>query len=470
MPINQNIRFLLDTNIGIQLEELDSGTGEIRSSFKHFAELSHKYGIKLFHHPDSHLDIQNDADQDRQKATRSRFEKYPALKAVPHGEGGELEELFTAINGPNDLVDCQMLYALHRDCIEYLISEDAGLHRRARYSGLNERVFTIDEAITFLQKYFGEESFVYPNTQKIFLSEVRIEDTFFDSLKEDYPKFPAWFKGMQDKGEVCWTIEANDQIAAICIIENKGFGKLPYRANKKTLKACTFKVSDDFRGSKYGELLLKNLFTHCVQQDYDLVYLTTHRKQSVLMYFLKDFGFQLGPRPKSNGELEYFKTFYPPPANHPRVDPVEFHKIWSPYFYDDKNIQKYVIPIQPKYHDILFPEIRLETLMFEDTSKVPPGNTIKKAYLCHSPTKVLERGSIILFYRSSPSQTLTTLGIVEETKRFTDLPSLLKMVGKRSVYSVQEIREMLKKDVMVIKLPHPVNLWVHSGVGKSPNA
>jgi hypothetical protein len=448
---DEDIRLLLDTNIGIQLEELETGSGKIRESFKRFSELCHRHGVKLFHHPDSKLDIGHDKNVDRQRATKSRFGKYPPLPNVPHGEVSELEDLFMAIDGPNDLVDCQILYAVHRDCIEYLISEDVGLHKRASYSGLNERVFTIEEAIKFLLKHFSEEPFAYPHSENVSLSGLDIADPFFDSLKEDYKAFPEWFAKMQKKGERGWIIKENDELAGICIVEDKGVGKLPYRQDHRTLKACTFKISRKFTGQKYGELLLKTLFSHCIYNNYDLVYLTTFPKQAPLVYVLRDFGFLLGPKPRENGELELFKTFTPAPADHPRVDPLVFAKTWFPYYYDDKTIPKYVIPIQPQYHDILFPEVRPNPPLFEDTSRVPPGNTIKKAYLCHSPTKSLEKGSLILFYRSRPDQKITTLAIVEETKRFTDLPELLKMVGKRSVYTIKEMKEMLKKETMVIK-------------------
>lgn len=451
MGSENEVRFLLDTNVGIQLEEVEKKSGQIRQSFRTFSELCHRYGIKLFHHPDSQIDISNDKDETRQRATKSRFRKYPALTNFPHGEVSELEELFKPIDSSNDLVDCQILYSIKRDCIEYLVSEDIGLHKRASYAGLNERVFTVDEAINFLQRNFSSEHSNFPNTEKVNLKKIDFNEPFFDSLKADYGSFLTWFKGMQDKGEEAWVIRENDKIAAICIIEDKGYGKLSYRPDHKTLKVCTFKVGLEHTGQKYGELLLKSLFSYCIHENYDLVYLTTFPKQAPLIYVLRDFGFSLGPKPRNNGELELFKTFTPPPVTHPRVDPLKFHIAWSPYYYDDRKIEKYIIPIQPQYHDILFPEIRSITPLFEDSNKIPPGNTIKKVYLCHSPTKSIETGSLILFYRSSSEKNLTTLAIVEETFRSDDYFKVMKEIGKRSVYSSAEIRDIVKKETMVIK-------------------
>ena len=62
MGSENEVRFLLDTNVGIQLEEVEKKSGQIRQSFRTFSELCHRYGIKLFYHPDSQIDISNDKD------------------------------------------------------------------------------------------------------------------------------------------------------------------------------------------------------------------------------------------------------------------------------------------------------------------------------------------------------------------------------------------------------------------------
>ena len=54
-----------------------------------------------------------------------------------------------------------------------------------------------------------------------------------------------------------------------------------------------------------------------------------------------------------------------------------------------------------------------------------PGNTIRKVYLCRAQAKGLKPGDILLFYlsrdeRLAASQSLTTVGIVEQCRESRD--------------------------------------------------
>lgn len=42
------------------------------------------------------------------------------------------------------------------------------------------------------------------------------------------------------------------------------------------------------------------------------------------------------------------------------------------------------------------------------------------------------------------------MGIVEKVRRLNDMDSLATAIGRRSVYSLEAIEEMIKKDVLVI--------------------
>ena len=116
-----------------------------------------------------------------------------------------------------------------------------------------------------------------------------------------------------------------------------------------------------------------------------------------------------------------------------------------------KKFKKFIIPIQNKFHDSLFPEMAQQlSLGGISPSSVIPGNTIRKLYLSHANIKDLPAGSPIFFYRSSPAQHITTVGIVESAKRLMDVESLAAAIGKRSVYSHEEVKKMIEKEVLVI--------------------
>ena len=87
------------------------------------------------------------------------------------------------------------------------------------------------------------------------------------------------------------------------------------------------------------------------------------------------------------------------------------------------------------------------------------GNTIKKAYLSHSGDTRITKGSVILFYRSQDEKTLTSIGIVDEVhRRMRDPKKIMELVRKRTVYSYEEIEEMVERPVHVLLFRHIFHL------------
>ena len=111
---------------------------------------------------------------------------------------------------------------------------------------------------------------------------------------------------------------------------------------------------------------------------------------------------------------------------------------------------------------MLFPEIERQQALFP--GKHPCGNSIKKAYLSHSSTKLIKRGDNIFFYRSQDKHAITVLGIAEGTIRSNNADEIARYVGKRTVYTYKEIENMCNSEVLAIKfrlvcfLKEPVTL------------
>jgi hypothetical protein len=178
-------------------------------------------------------------------------------------------------------------------------------------------------------------------------------------------------------------------------------------------------------------------------------------QQIHLIHFFKDFGFSVAGFLNSKNENILYKT-YSVPQDLPLMDPLKFHILYSPSYYDSSNIKKYIIPISPKFHEVLFPELapaEMKQISFFPELAVSnvPGNTIKKVYLCHAPIKSLEQGSLIFFYRSKDEMCVTTIGVVEKSHRLRNFSELIRIIGKRSVYSAEQINEMIKKEVLLIE-------------------
>ncbi|PKG32253.1 MAG: hypothetical protein CW742_09155 [Methanoregula sp.] len=98
-------------------------------------------------------------------------------------------------------------------------------------------------------------------------------------------------------------------------------------------------------------------------------------------------------------------------------------------------------------------------MLFEHAGEfIVEGNTIRKAYLSHSRIKQLKAGDILIFYRSKDDQSLTSIGIIEDVRTgLTDTNEIIRFVGKRTVYTHEEI-ETSQKPLMVILFRHHFHL------------
>lgn len=215
------------------------------------------------------------------------------------------------------------------------------------------------------------------------------------------------------------------------------------------LKLCTFKVGDQLRGRKIGELFFKAAFNYCLSNDIKGTYLTLFiDNQPELDGLCQDFGFR-SVAYKNSGEIAYFKSFIEPKVSEAgNYSPLEFHVQFYPYFKKGPNVNKFIVPVIPLYHKTLFPDNQSQLSLFHTNESV--NNGILKAYICHSKNQKICPGDLLLFYRSHDWHEVTTLGIVESVFRSTDPDEIAATVSKRTVYSYEEINQMSSKEALVI--------------------
>ena len=132
-----------------------------------------------------------------------------------------------------------------------------------------------------------------------------------------------------------------------------------------------------------------------------------------------------------------------------------------PRYYFGPDVGAFVVPIQQQFHMTLFPEIAegppLPLFPAERFGVEPgggprtPGNTIRKVYVCRAPTRQLRPGDVLLFYLSKSerllrSQSVTSIGVVENVELATSADDLMRRVGRRSVYSRDDLLAMNPSD------------------------
>ena len=68
------------------------------------------------------------------------------------------------------------------------------------------------------------------------------------------------------------------------------------------LKLCTFKVSEDYEGYRYGELLLKAVFEYSDANQFDWIFTTVLPEKEFFLNYLVEFGFEVRDQIKDDRE------------------------------------------------------------------------------------------------------------------------------------------------------------------------
>lgn len=445
------MNILLDTNILIPLEDTSK---TLDSSFAELRKLSAEQHHCLYIHPIQFEDIKRDKNQERRTIVLSRLKQYSQIENPPILSDQECNELGLSQSNDNDRVDNNVLFALYRGAVHLLVTNDEGIHRKASKIGLQDKVYRLGQCLLLLQRYTTEPFvFDYTGVKERFLYEINKNQPFFESLRQSYDGFDKWFQKCAEDKRKCWCIEdGNGNIVAICIYKHEQDTRLTDNGEiipGRILKLCTFKVDPTARGKKLGERLLYIAFDYCVKNDLDWIYLHTFgEEQKTLVGLCTDYGFScLG---KYKQDDVYIK---PMKLKDDDCNSLESLIKYYPYFKDNESVQKFIIPIQPQFHEDLFPDFsNMKGTLFEKDQSLYTcqGNTIKKAYLCHAKIKTIRKGDIILFYRSKDRKSIQCMGIVEDILFSRNIDEVFPAIAKRTVYKYSDIQNILEKQTLVI--------------------
>ena len=383
----------------------------------------------------------------------------------------------------NDKVDTILLNEIFVERVDILITEDKKIHRKAKELGIKDKVFTID---SFLEKTFAEHpeliNYKVLNVQKLKFGKIDLNDTFFDTLKEDYLGFDKWFIRKYDE-EAYITINSNNGMLLSFLYlkvedENENYSNInPRFSAKRRLKVGTFKVISN--GFRLGERFVKIIFDNALKNQVQEIYVTIYNKrpeQCKLIELLEQWGFVLWG--KKGEELVYVRDFSP------KFD-INNLKCCFPYISKEKNV--YIVPIYPEYHTELLPDSILNTESPEEfIEDFPHRNCINKVYVSRSMEPYPSIGDILVFYRTGGyyKSVITTIGEVVEVKAdFQDENDFILYCRKKSVYPELALREMwrysTRKPFVVnflytYSFPHRINmkelidLKVLQGVNDAP--
>jgi rRNA-processing protein FCF1 len=177
------MRILIDTNVLISLEDHHRVAPKSAS----LSRLAGRFG-QLIVHPATLDDLKRDKEAGRRRIIVSKAHKYEQLNPAPEPDLDFLKETGGQPSRPSDEADMRLLFAVRSNCVNCLVTEDQTLHRKAQRAGLGDRVYFIEQAVSWLAALFEPRVDVPPSIEDIPIYSLSIDDRFFDSLKEDYPE------------------------------------------------------------------------------------------------------------------------------------------------------------------------------------------------------------------------------------------------------------------------------------------
>jgi GNAT superfamily N-acetyltransferase len=421
----------------------------LEPSLANFVRLAGVGGHQLLYHPASKTDVDRDKNTQRRDRTLARLQQYTKLEGVPSSPDN------TAQTSANDACDNDILHALECSAVHALVTEDKEIHTKARQAGFGDRVYNIQTAEDWLRRLHEPAEVHLPNIEDVPMYSLtsQLNAPLFDSLRSSYDtperSFNKWFHDKAQTGRKAWIARTEQgSIEAICIYTmqtDEIVNDAKESLQGVSLKLCTFKVGEQIRGRKIGELFLKAAFRFATDNRCENIFIHTSADQFYLLELLSDFGFQR--RGIYGADIMLVKA-------HPSLPPVEdvpaldYAKLYFPHYRKDTSVQKFLVPIQPQYHQILFPDLARQGQLFSGNSVA--GNAIKQAYLCKAQTNQVKPGDIVLFYRTGDDKAVTTIGIVERYEVHSNATNIMQIVSRRTVYSQRDIELMAKSPTKVM--------------------
>lgn len=435
------MKVLLDTNIIIHREASKVINQDIGILFNWIDKLKYE----KFIHPATVEELNRNIDPQTVATMAIKIGSYNLIRNLaPTSQ--ILEQVSKQIDTvANDENDTKILNEVFCDRVDILISEDKKIHTKALLLGISDRVFKIDQ---FLEKVTAEN----PNlvdykvlaVKKVDFAQVNLQDTFFDSFREDYNGFDKWFNKKAD--EIAYVCYSNNVLSAFLYIkveeETENYSDIePNFKRKKRLKIGTLKVTSN--GFKIGERFLKIIFDNALQYNVSEIYVTIFDKrpeQIRLIALLEEWGFNyFGIKATATGnEKVYVKNFE-------RTQEINLLQPKKTFPFISSESKVYIVPIYPQYHTELFPDSILRTESpINFTENEPHRNALSKVYISRSYVRNLKAGDIVVFYRTGGiyQGVATTYGIVESViDNIPNETTFIQSCRKRSVFTDQQLKE-----------------------------
>lgn len=451
-------RVLLDTNMLIYREGEKTLAQDVQNVLRLLMD-SDVY--KACIHPLSVQVLKKHRNEEQQTVILSKIILYPKIENPPKPNQEFLNECGDN-SCDNDYIDNCLLYSVKKESVDYFITNDKRLLKKAKRMNLGERVLSIADAICLLEKNDNTVSAVPLDfIEEEYLYNIDLNNTFFNSLKEDYKTFEDWFikkSRMQTKAYITYMDRERKNIGAFLLLkiedENEEYLDLhkPFQSGKR-VKVSTLKVSDN--GKSLGEAFIKIMIDYTVKNDIDELYVTIFPKHKRLISLLQEYGFYLHTLKETETkrgmekECVFVKNMSENNGSYPVVSIT--------------NQNVFIVPIKHEFFQMLFPEgnelLQLSLPFVNGIASY--SNAIKKVYISKSKIKMIKQGDILLFYASEIKKEFRCIGVVDEVFRAREIDTFEnfnKIVKRRTVYDHDYLKNSFENNDIIIFFKYYSNL------------
>lgn len=293
-------------------------------------------------------------------------------------------------------------------------------------------------------------------------AECNLNDSFFDSLREDYEGFDEWFRRNYNRDALMY--EEDGIIQAFLSLKEEYNEVIELSSSvtsrENRLKISTLKISRATSGQRIGEGVIGLALWQWQKSNLDYIYITVFPKQKLLISQLFKYGFKLLGT-KNNGELVYQRS----KKDIDYSTPFKCFPFINPEF-----IEAGLIPIEAQYHDTLFPHSLLKNTE-QETEKIAAANGLTKVFIATPYIGIdYPKGTPALIYRISDKAPKQYTSVVTSSCSIVDITPIklqnvqhktyeefLQIVGNKSVYSDEELKDKYnQRNLYVITLLYNV--------------
>ena len=140
------MNILIDTNVFI-MREADR---VILSDLTALENILKKNKASIIIHPGSVIEVDQYDNPERKRIALSKIKAYPKLENPPdYTKDSSFLEIISK-NTSTGKVDNSLLYAVCKNAVDFLITQDRGMLIQANAIGIKQRVLSIEEALSFL--------------------------------------------------------------------------------------------------------------------------------------------------------------------------------------------------------------------------------------------------------------------------------------------------------------------------------